>query len=101
MFELCHYITKVGMPDEGRVFPITSGYAWSLVKKAGKAAGLGEIHPHTFRHSSAIRMIRADNTMTGLLAIKDRFDHKSLDSTAWYLKFADRAEAKKIEEIFG
>ena len=69
-----------------RVFPITSRYAYDIVRMAGKRAGIERvgskpIHPHHFRHSFAHHYIEGGGKAEQLQKI---LCHASIDSTTSY-----------------
>jgi integrase/recombinase XerD len=54
------YILLHKIRDKQPVFHLSSVQVWNIVKKYGKMAGHnGDIHPHTFRHSYAIHLVRS------------------------------------------
>lgn len=96
---------SVGMVLERVIFGMSRQRAAQLIIRAGKLAGIVQVrdkpfHPHHLRHSHAIAYIRKDSTMEGLKKLQRRLGHSSIGTTGCYLEFADKQEAKKIEEIF-
>lgn len=72
---------------------------WSLMQNLGRAAGVPAdlAHPHILKHSIAFHSIEA----VGIHRLKQHLGHRSMDSTAAYLKVTDddasRAVAKALE----
>ncbi|HUU37203.1 MAG TPA: site-specific integrase [Candidatus Desulfaltia sp.] len=64
--------------------------SWSC-KKYARAAGLPKVHPHTFRHSCAIDLVKGKAPIQD---IKDRLGHAQITSTELYIKMVgpDRVE---------
>jgi site-specific recombinase XerD len=60
-------------------------------KKYARAAGLSWIHPHTFRHTAAVTLVKAGAVIQD---IKDRLGHAQITSTEYYAKLVgpDRVE---------
>jgi site-specific recombinase XerD len=64
-----------------------------LVKAAGNRAGLGDVHPHTLRHSCG-HALAEKGTDTRLM--QDWLGHRDIRHTAWY----SRTSAKRFEGIW-
>lgn len=93
-------------PPNSRIFPISRQWVFMVVRQAGKKAGVTKvgkkgIHPHHFRHSHCVAYVKHDNTLEGLRKLQRRLNHASITTTAHYLQFSTKGEAKTIEEIFG
>jgi len=54
---LCSYISHTQTPDNCTIFGIKTNQMRNIVKRYGALVGIN-IHPHTFRHSFAIHLIR-------------------------------------------
>lgn len=52
--------------------------AWSIIKRIGKRAGINKIHPHIFRHSRAIQLLKAG---TPINIVSQHLGHKSIATT--------------------
>lgn len=96
----------INTPAQMRIFPISRQRAFEIVRRAGKLAGITQVgekrlHPHHLRHSHCVAYIKHDNTLEGLKKLQRRLGHASFATTAHYLQFSMKGEAKKIEEIFG
>ena len=69
------------------IFTFSSVWAWKLIKKYARMAGLPDtIHPHTLRHSYAVRMVRSG---TDLRSVQMLLGHANLNTTQVYLQFKD------------
>ena len=61
-----------------RVFMDISYYdAWTILKAVGRRAGI-KVHPHIFRHSRAIHMLRSG---ASVYTVKDHLGHKNIATT--------------------
>lgn len=65
----------------GRKGPLTVREISRIVKAAGKAAGLANIHPHSLRHAFATHILENDGNLT---AIKSLLGHERLTTTQKY-----------------
>ena len=84
---LTDYISTTNAPMSRPVFAFSSVWAWKLVKKYARMAGLPDtIHPHTLRHSYAVRMVRSG---TDLRSVQMLLGHANLNATQVYLQFKD------------
>ncbi len=71
-----------GDADEGdRPFPFTPQAAWQVVRKAGKAAGIADAHPHQFRHAYVSHLL-AENVP--LADVSELVGHSNISTTALY-----------------
>ena len=65
--------------ESDRVFLDISYYdAWTIIKNIGKRAGISNMHPHIFRHSRAIQMLRAGVPIN---IVSQHLGHKSIKTT--------------------
>ena len=84
---LSEYISNINVSMSRSVFAFLSVWAWKLVKKYARMAGLPDtIHPHTLRHSYAVRMVRSG---TDLRNVQMLLGHANLNTTQVYLQFND------------
>ncbi|MGB8310891.1 MAG: tyrosine-type recombinase/integrase [Halobacteriota archaeon] len=84
---LSTYISNTNIPVSRPVFAFSSVWAWKLVKKYARMAGLSDtIHPHTLRHSYAVRMVRSGTDMRSVQLL---LGHSNLNTTQVYLQFKD------------
>lgn len=54
-----------------------------IIKTIGKKAGIGELHPHLIRHTTATNALRRGMDVT---QVKELLGHESLDTTTIYVK---------------
>jgi integrase/recombinase XerD len=95
---LSRYVLDMNIPVERPIFPFSRVWVWQLVEKYARMAGLPDtIHPHTFRHSFAIHLVRSG---LDLRRVQQLLGHSNLNTTQVYLQFNDkdlRAGYNKIE----
>jgi integrase/recombinase XerD len=93
---LSEYILTHNIPEFQPVFTLSSVQVWNIVKKYGRMIGV-DIHPHTFRHSFAIHLVRSG---LDLRRVQQLLGHSNLNTTQVYLQFKDedlREGYNKIE----
>jgi site-specific recombinase XerD len=78
--------------DRGR--PLDRHLVGRIVRRVGRAAGIGHVHPHSLRHTLATQAI---NRGMSLEAIAAMLGHRSLRMTLVYARIADR---KVADEYF-
>lgn len=102
---LVKYINISIIKREDRIFPITRQRVFQIIRMAGFKCGINivgshKIHPHHFRHSYAISLLRNN---TPLHEIKKLLAHSTIMITESYLKIAPedvRFSANKIGDIY-
>lgn len=67
--------------DKDHPFPFTSQNAWKVVKKAGKAAGVEDVHPHQFRHAYVSHLLAENVPLADVSAL---VGHKDISTTGLY-----------------
>ena len=87
---------------DDRIFHITRFGVFKMVRKLGKRVGIervGEkgVHPHHFRHSFAIVMVKNGMPLPKLQTI---LGHSSLAATTFYLQFRMSEIAKDYNRIW-
>lgn len=86
----------------GHIKHMSANRLFVLTREYGKKAGLGNgTHPHMFRHSAAIQMVKAGATA---LDVKDRLGHASATSSERYCEmFGEDRERRlrKAEQSIG
>ena len=86
------YIVASGIADDVPIFRLSQRWVRALVARYGRLIGK-DVHPHTFRHSYAINMIRNGCDIRRLQQV---LGHASLNTTAVYLQFND----KDIQDVY-
>ena len=82
---LSEYISTQNIPMAQPIFCIKRCQVHTIVKKYGKMIGV-DIHPHTFRHSFAIYLVRSG---LDLRRVQQLLGHSNLNTTQVYLQFND------------
>ncbi len=90
--ELREYIHKHDIAQDACLFPISQQWARGLIKRYGQCIGK-HVHPHTFRHSYAINMVRHGVDIRRLQQV---LGHTSMSTTAVYLQFND----KDLQDVY-
>jgi integrase/recombinase XerD len=85
---LSEYISTQNILVDRPIFTIKRCQVHTIAKKYGSMAGInGSIHPHTFRHSFAIHLIRSGVDIRRLQLL---LGHSDLNTTQVYLQFRDQ-----------
>lgn len=89
--ELVQFCTEQNKGKGDKVFPENRFWAFRVFRKVAQKAGIKEAggripHPHSFRHSFAIRAVKVSNTPTELRALQDILEHKDFKTTEAYLQ---------------
>jgi site-specific recombinase XerD len=82
--------------EDMSIFGIKTNQIRNIVKRYGNMANV-DIHPHSFRHSFAINMVRQG---TDLRRVQQLLGHTNLNTTAVYLQFKD-ADIREVYEKVG
>ena len=80
------------------VFDFDRWRAWYIVKAAGEAIGVKDLHPHTLRHSFATHWAAGGGDM---LKLQRQLGHKKLSTTTdMYIEFATEDIRQDYDRIF-
>lgn len=79
--------------------PMTRVNAWYFLRKYGKQIGRS-LHPHQFRHTFAIKVVKNMTNPGGLKLLKDMLEHSDLKITEHYLQFNPAEEKELLEKSF-
>jgi site-specific recombinase XerD len=91
MFAYAHHIyCRDEHPEEQPIFDLSSVQVWNIVKKYGRMINV-DIHPHTFRHSFAIHLVR----LGSMWQVQLLLGHANLNITQLYLQPRD-ADLKDV-----
>jgi integrase/recombinase XerD len=84
--------------DEGRLLlsntgrPLERVAVWQIIRKLAKNAELGEVHPHTLRHSFATHMLAGG---ADLRVVQELLGHSDIGTTQIYTH-VDRSQLKAV-----
>jgi len=67
-----------------------------MLRRVGKAAGIGHVHPHQLRHTLATQAINRGMTLEAIAAM---LGHKTLRMTLVYARIADRTVADAYDRV--
>ena len=81
---------------KGRTKPMSRQNAHHLIHNYGKELGL-DIHPHSYRHSFAVNMVRNMRSPSGLIILQDSLEHSDISMTRHYLQFSQE-ETRDLQE---
>lgn len=70
---------------------------WKLVKALGKRSGVPEVHPHAFRHSCGVELLR--RTQGNLRAVQKHLRHADIQTTTLYTRLT-QYELQKVVSVF-
>lgn len=99
LVRLNKYVKTKDIGTHDRIFPISYGTAWSMVKKMGKMVGI-ELKPHDLRRHAATYASRSGTPIE--IVSKVILRHADLSTTQRYLGRVNDAEAIRwIETLYG
>jgi len=84
---LCSYISDTNIPEDCVIFGVKTNQMRNIVKRYGALAGIDGLHPHTFRHSYAIHLIRNG---VDVRRLQQLLGHSNIQTTTIYLQFRDQ-----------
>ena len=70
---------------------------WKIVKAMGQRIGVPELHPHAFRHSSGVELLRRSGG--NLRAVQEHLRHADIQTTTVYTKLTQSDLQKVISEF--
>ena len=86
--------TKGGRVAEGRM----KGHrVWKITKAIGARAGVPELHPHAFRHSCGVELLRRSGG--NLRAVQEHLRHADIQTTTIYTRLTQSDLQKVIREF--
>ncbi|CAG0994984.1 Tyrosine recombinase XerD [Phycisphaerales bacterium] len=86
--------------DKGRLLlskhgrPLERVAVWQIVKRAARRAGLGDVHPHTLRHSFATHLLVGG---ADLRVVQELLGHADIGTTQIYTH-VDRSRLKSVHQ---
>lgn len=80
------------------LFPFTRQWIGKIVKRACASAGIEDdrAHPHTFRHSYAVHLLRSGVPVT---VVKELLGHSNISSTLVYLRITQQDTRAILEQV--
>lgn len=100
------YIAQKGIEPQQQIFHITRFRAFQIVKEAAAKAGIYMIgqdhvpHPHHFRHSFAINVLKHSTNPSDIKKIQMALEHSNLSITSGYLQFSQKELKSLIKNTF-
>jgi len=94
--QLDEYIDAFGIQEDKRIFKFNRRSAGYITHKYGEMIGVENLHPHMFRHSFAIHLVRSG---TNIRTVQMLLGHASLSMTARYLQFDDDALHAEYDKV--
>lgn len=92
------YAYKTGIKPIDRLFPITRGAAWAMIRSAYEATGVMKPeqtgHVHVIRHSGALARLEDNGHPKSL---QDQLGHSSIGMTMRYLKTLEKKQSVAIQ----
>ena len=70
---------------------------FKVVKALGKQAGLARLHPHAFRHSCGVELLR--RTRGNLRAVQEHLRHTDIQTTTLYTRLTQQ-DLQKVISVF-
>lgn len=94
-----HYLINNGNPYQH----LNRKYCFEIIRKLCKKAGIEKVgnkkpHPHHFRHSFAIDLVKKAKSGSGIRIVQQALEHSSLQMTEQYLQFSPEELRELIEE---
>ena len=99
---LREYASNTGMDRLDKYFRFTRQTGFNIVRRYGKKAGVEwvgnkRIHPHHFRHSYAVHLIKCG---VPLRTVQKLLAHSDITMTAHYLQFSTEDVKEQLEGVF-
>jgi site-specific recombinase XerD len=69
---------------------------WKIIKALGRREGVIQLHPHAFRHSSAVELLRRSRN---LRAVQAHLRHSDIQTTTVYTEIT-QSELQKVVNLF-
>ena len=70
---------------------------FKLIKALGKQAGIPKLHPHAFRHSCGVELLR--RTHGNLRAVQEHLRHADIQTTTLYTRLT-QGDLEKVVSVF-
>ena len=69
---------------------------WKIIKALGRREGVAQLHPHAFRHSSAVELLRRSRNRR---AVQAHLRHSDIQTTTVYTEMT-QSELQKVVNLF-
>ncbi len=76
---------------------ITSSGVWRTLNKYARQADVGDISPHTLRHTFATLLLREEGT--DLVMVSDLLGHENIHTTARYTRSTEADRRAAVERL--
>jgi len=102
---LREYISYLELKSDNKLFSFTRATGYNIVKKwCGvyniKTQSGKEVHPHTLRHSFAIRIAETSQTFGDIRRLQTILGHSNINTTMIYVNFSPHELKKAINQAF-
>lgn len=89
--EILVFCDKEGIKPTDKIWPEDRFWAFRVFRKTAQKAVIKEAggrlpHPHSFRHSFAVRAVKVSTKPSDLRALQDILEHKELKTTEVYMQ---------------
>jgi hypothetical protein len=70
---------------------------WKIIKDLGKRVGVDTIHPHAFRHTCAVELLKRSGG--NLRAVQEHLRHADIQTTTIYTRLAPHDLQKVVKPV--
>ena len=100
------YIAKNDIEPHKPIFDMNRWKAYRIIKRLANDVGIAmvgtkEPHPHHFRHSFAVHILKNSSDPTDIKKVQQILEHSNMNITAGYLQFNQEELRKTINRTFG
>lgn len=91
---LVRFKTSAG---DWQVHRIDDHRVWKIVNDLGRRAGIPGLHPHAFRHSCGVELLR--RTAGNLRAVQEHLRHADIQTTTVYTRLSQQ-DLQRVVSVF-